>query len=161
MSAYPISLLQGPACIRQIAKEQWVVFSRSRVIILATDGQNNENRVPPEQAAAIAETLNIRLYTIGLVTAKLFRPFLRERLAEAIGPATRVGVLDRNLSAGSGGIFWGEVAASLQRRPDVGVQGYPVGLGGGDVTPALVESILDDLQRREDFGPGSVSEVPA
>jgi Ca-activated chloride channel homolog len=43
--------------------------SKSRIIILATDGQNNEPRVPPEQAAAIAETLNIRLYTIGLVTA--------------------------------------------------------------------------------------------
>jgi Ca-activated chloride channel family protein len=43
--------------------------TRSRVIILATDGQNNENRVPPEQAAAIAETLKIRLYTIGIPTA--------------------------------------------------------------------------------------------
>jgi Ca-activated chloride channel family protein len=43
--------------------------SKSRIIILATDGQNNEPRVPPEQAAAIAETLNIRLYTIGMVTA--------------------------------------------------------------------------------------------
>jgi len=43
--------------------------SRSRIIILATDGQNNEFRVPPEQAAAIAETLNIPIYTIGIVTA--------------------------------------------------------------------------------------------
>jgi Ca-activated chloride channel homolog len=43
--------------------------SKSRIIILATDGQNNEPRVPPEQAAAIAETLNIRLYTIGIVNS--------------------------------------------------------------------------------------------
>jgi Ca-activated chloride channel family protein len=42
--------------------------TKSRIIILATDGQNNERRVEPEQAAAIAETLKVRLYTIGLVT---------------------------------------------------------------------------------------------
>jgi len=43
--------------------------TKSRVIILATDGQNNEPTVPPEQAAAIAETLKVRLYTIGILTA--------------------------------------------------------------------------------------------
>ena len=43
--------------------------TKSRIVILATDGQNNEHRVEPEQAAAIAETLKIRVYTIGLVTA--------------------------------------------------------------------------------------------
>jgi Ca-activated chloride channel family protein len=43
--------------------------SKSRVIILATDGQNNEPSVPPEQAAAIAETLKVRLYTIGILTS--------------------------------------------------------------------------------------------
>ena len=43
--------------------------TKSRVIILATDGQNNEPSVPPEQAAALAETLKVRLYTIGIPTA--------------------------------------------------------------------------------------------
>ena len=43
--------------------------TKSRIVILATDGQNNEPRVPPEQAAAVAETMKVRLYTIGMVTA--------------------------------------------------------------------------------------------
>jgi Ca-activated chloride channel family protein len=43
--------------------------TRSRVIILATDGQNNQNSLTPDQAAAVAESLKIRVYTIGLVTA--------------------------------------------------------------------------------------------
>jgi Ca-activated chloride channel homolog len=43
--------------------------ARSRVIILATDGENNQTRVEPEQACKIAETLKIRVYTIGIVTA--------------------------------------------------------------------------------------------
>jgi len=85
---------------------------------------------------------------IGMIKAKMFRPFLRERFAEAIGPAKKVGVLDRNHSPGSGGIFWNEVATSLQQRSDVLVQNYLVGLGGGDVTPAILDAIVDDLAAR-------------
>lgn len=43
--------------------------AKSRIIILATDGENNQHTVEPEQAAAIAKTLNVRLYTIGIPTA--------------------------------------------------------------------------------------------
>lgn len=86
---------------------------------------------------------------VGLVKAKLFRPFLRKEFIRAIGSARKVGVLDRNHSPGSGGIFWNEIATSLRERPDVLLQDYLVGLGGGDVTPAHIEEILDDLKRRE------------
>jgi len=89
---------------------------------------------------------------VGMIRLKMFRPFPREALRTAIGSAVRVGVLDRNHSAGSGGIFWQEVAATLQARPDVLVQDYLVGLGGGDVTPEHVSEIVDDLRRRESSG---------
>ncbi len=87
---------------------------------------------------------------VGLVKLKMFRPFPRAALAAAIGPAKRVGVLDRNISPGSGGIFWGEVAVSLRARADVLLQDYLVGLGGGDVTPALIGEIIDDLAARKE-----------
>jgi pyruvate/2-oxoacid:ferredoxin oxidoreductase alpha subunit len=80
-----------------------------------------------------------------MVRAKLFRPFPRRQLMEAIGSARRVGVLDRNHSAGSGGIFWQEVAATLQKLPNVIVQDYVIGLGGGDVTPHMIDRVIDDL----------------
>jgi pyruvate/2-oxoacid:ferredoxin oxidoreductase alpha subunit len=87
---------------------------------------------------------------VGVVAAKLFRPFPRQAVIEAIGPAARrVGVLDRNHSPGSGGIFWQEVVASLRSRPDVLVQDYLVGLGGGDVTPQIIHEIVDDLTARQ------------
>jgi pyruvate/2-oxoacid:ferredoxin oxidoreductase alpha subunit len=86
---------------------------------------------------------------VGLVKVKMFRPFLREEFAKAIGSAKRVGVLDRNHSPGSGGIFWNEIATSLRQRPDVLLQDYLVGLGGGDVLPRHVEEILDDLKGRK------------
>lgn len=86
---------------------------------------------------------------IGMIKSKLFRPFPRAELLAAVGKAKRVGVLDRNHSPGSGGIFWQEVATTLRGRADVIVQDYLVGLGGGDVTPQLIHEIVDDLAGRD------------
>jgi Ca-activated chloride channel homolog len=41
--------------------------ARSRVAILLTDGQNNNDTLQPAAAAKIAQTLGIRLYTIGVI----------------------------------------------------------------------------------------------
>jgi pyruvate/2-oxoacid:ferredoxin oxidoreductase alpha subunit len=89
---------------------------------------------------------------IGMVKMKLFRPFPRRQLREAIGSATRIGVLDRNISPGSGGIFWQETRASLADKDNLIVQNYLVGLGGGDVTPAIIEDVLHDLAGRTETG---------
>lgn len=98
---------------------------------------------------------------IGMVKSKMFRPFPREEIAGAIGSAKKVGVLDRNHSPGSGGIFWQEVVLSLRNRPDVIVQDYLVGLGGGDVTPTFIEEIVDDLAARKQAGEPIWKEVAA
>jgi len=98
---------------------------------------------------SVVEARRARGQRIGLIKAKMFRPFPRGQLRRAIGSAKKVAVLDRNHSPGSGGIFWGEVAATLKDRPDVLVQGYLVGLGGGDVTPEVLDGIVDDLAKRK------------
>ncbi len=85
---------------------------------------------------------------IGMVRAKMFRPFPREEIRAATASAKRVGVLDRNHSPGSGGIFWQEIAASLRGRSDLLLQNYVVGLGGGDVTEDCLSGIVDDLSAR-------------
>jgi len=85
---------------------------------------------------------------IGMIRTKLFRPFPRKELLGAIGGASKIGVLDRNHSPGSGGIFWQEIATTLRERPDVLLQDYLVGLGGGDVTPENINAIIDDLLQR-------------
>jgi len=41
--------------------------ARSRVAVLLTDGENNNRTIEPLAAARIAETLGIRVYTIGLI----------------------------------------------------------------------------------------------
>jgi pyruvate/2-oxoacid:ferredoxin oxidoreductase alpha subunit len=83
---------------------------------------------------------------VGLVKVKMFRPFPGALLREALGGVPQVAVLDRNISPGRGGIFAEEIRAALydlppRRRPRL--DGYIVGLGGRDVTPAVIEECLD------------------
>ena len=90
---------------------------------------------------------------LGLVKLKMFRPFPDEALRTACRSAHRVAVLDRNYAAGAGGIFWQETRAAFQgHRDDLLIQDYLTGLCGGDVTPAVIDEVLDDLRARESAG---------
>jgi pyruvate/2-oxoacid:ferredoxin oxidoreductase alpha subunit len=90
---------------------------------------------------------------IGLVKIKLYRPFPADELRSACKTARRVAVLDRNYAAGAGGIFWQDTRAAFQgHRDDLLIQNYLTGLCGGDVTPAVVDEILADLQQRSEAG---------
>lgn len=56
----------------------------SRVVILATDGQNNRGQLDPDQAAALAKSLEVRVYTVGIGASGFVRypvtdPFGRRR----------------------------------------------------------------------------------
>ena len=44
------------------------IRSKSKIVILMTDGQNNAGKVPPLTAAEAAETLAVKVYTIGVGT---------------------------------------------------------------------------------------------
>src|SRR5882672_8494621 len=49
------------------------VKSKSKIVILMTDGQNNAGKVPPLTAAEAAQTLGVRTYTIGVGTRGMAR----------------------------------------------------------------------------------------
>lgn len=44
------------------------VESKSKIVILMTDGQNNAGKVPPLTASEVAQTLKVKVYTIGVGT---------------------------------------------------------------------------------------------
>jgi len=83
---------------------------------------------------------------VGLVKARLFRPFPTEAMRNALAGVPHVAVLDRNISPGHCGIFAEEIRAALYdlepgRRP--AIHGYIIGLGGRDVKPANIIDCID------------------
>ncbi len=92
----------------------------------------------------------------GALKIRLFRPFPADDVAAAIGDAKKVVVVDRNLSVGVSGIFAQELRAALYGRGATpSVYGIVGGLGGGDLTPATLESIARRALERPD-APSSV-----
>jgi len=88
---------------------------------------------------------------VGLIKIKMFRPFPAADVLSLMGSANRIAILDRNFALGAGpgagGIFCQEVLAAMgQSNHQAFVQGYTLGLGGMDVTPTLLDEIVDDIQ---------------
>lgn len=88
-------------------------------------------------------------YNVAGIKIKRFRPFPSEEIYEVVRRVKKVAVIDRNLSAGVGGIFAQELRAALypnEVRPQV--FGFISGLGGRDITPDLIEeAILYTLEK--------------
>lgn len=83
----------------------------------------------------------------GSLRVRMFRPLPEKQIRESLAGRKKVAVIDRDLSPGLGGILHGEIRALVDRGTLV--QSYLVGLGGGDIRPEHVRSILDDLETRE------------
>ena len=86
---------------------------------------------------------------VGLVKVRLYRPFVAEKLAEAI-PATakKIAVLDRTKEPGSlGEPLFLDVVAALNEVGRTGMQvvGGRYGLGSKDTTPASVFAVFANL----------------
>jgi len=91
----------------------------------------------------VVEKLNEKGVSVAGIKIKRFRPFPSEEIYEEIKGAKKLAVIDRNLSAGVGGIFAHELRASLyprENRPQV--FGFISGLGGRDITPELIEEAI-------------------
>lgn len=103
-------------------------------VILVTSGT-----VTSTSRQVIVE-LRARGEKVGLLKIKLFRPFPVKSIRALLGPARKVAVIDRNFSFGASGIFAQEVRAALCNLPGhPAVFGYIAGLGGRDVTTAVIE----------------------
>ncbi len=88
---------------------------------------------------------------VGLLRIVAFRPFPVAEVRSLLSGRSKVGVLDRNMSAGHSGVFSEEIRSVLAGRPgSPPVFGYVIGLGGRDVRVESVLEVFDDLHRRED-----------
>lgn len=82
---------------------------------------------------------------VGLLRVRLFRPFPRQKLLEALKKVKVVSVVEKDVSIGSNeGALFSELKSALYRsRLKPRALGFVVGLGGRDVTPEHVRAIVE------------------
>jgi len=86
----------------------------------------------------------------------MFRPLPEAALRAAVGGVRKVAVIDRDTCPGLGGILWAEVRGVLGEAM---VQNYIIGLGGGDVRPEHLLSLIEEMHSRERAEAPLVKEV--
>jgi len=64
-TAIGLGIMEGLALLRESP-------ARSRVVVLLTDGRNNSGEVSPMESVRVAEALEVRVYTIGLISPGSF-----------------------------------------------------------------------------------------
>ncbi len=91
----------------------------------------------------VIQKLNKEGVSVAGIKIKRFRPFPSEEIYRAIKGVKKLAVIDRNLSAGVGGIFAQELRAALYPKEErFPVFGFISGLGGRDITPELIEEAI-------------------
>ena len=120
-------------------------FGRRYGIIEAVDVDDADlvlvtSASPTSPARLVVRKLRAEGHRVGLLKVRMFRPFPVDAIRAALRGKKKAVVLDRNLSLGKGGIFADEIRAAISGTPGAPqVHGYVVGLGGRDITPALIE----------------------
>ena len=117
---------------------------------------------------AIEEVIDFKLAQgekVGLVKVRLYRPFVAEKLAEAI-PATakKIAVLDRTKEPGALGdpLYLDVVTALATTGTKATIVGGRYGLGSKDTTPASIFAVyanLDKAEPKNGFTIGIVDDV--
>jgi pyruvate/2-oxoacid:ferredoxin oxidoreductase alpha subunit len=83
----------------------------------------------------------------GLLRLRQLRPFPEKQVLSHIGSDTKVAVLDRNLSPGTGGVFAQEIRAALSKNGLANrAHEFVAGLGGRDITAADIEEIFEQME---------------
>ncbi len=139
---------QVPGIAQKVDDEFRSMFSRgygaiekygkegSEVILMTSGTVTSTSRV-------VIRRLMQEGYNLAGIKIKRFRPFPSEEIYEAIKGAKKLAIIDRNLSAGVGGIFAQELRASLYSREErPHIFGFVSGLGGRDITPDLIEEAV-------------------
>ncbi|MBI4286433.1 MAG: hypothetical protein HY670_11140 [Chloroflexi bacterium] len=87
-------------------------------------------------AKVVVDALRDEGLPVGLVKVRMFRPFPRERLQQALRGKKAIGVIDRNVCFGwnSGTLYYETKAALYDSKEFIPIVSFIDGLAGGDVT---------------------------
>jgi pyruvate ferredoxin oxidoreductase alpha subunit len=107
----------------------------------------------------IVEQRRERGEKVGLLKIRCFRPFPAEEIADALGGASAVAVMDRAASFGGGwGPLYPEVLAALYAAGKrVATVNYIYGLGGRMILPEEIHQVYDELSAVAQTGQPAVT----
>jgi pyruvate/2-oxoacid:ferredoxin oxidoreductase alpha subunit len=84
---------------------------------------------------------------VGFLRMRQLRPFPEKELLSHIKPQVEYGVIDRNLSPGTGGVFAQEIRSVLNRHGrSMNVTEFVAGLGGRDITENDIKQMFSRLK---------------
>lgn len=145
------ALQKVPQALETIEKDWLRMFGRSYGAVEAYRVEGAElllvtSGTVTSTARAVVDARRAAGEAVGLLKVKMFRPFPTTLLRDALRGVPRVAVLDRNVSPGHGGIFAEELRSALYDLPDAErpeLFGFVLGLGGRDITPAVIDEVIE------------------
>ena len=97
-------------------------------------------------AKDVVDSMRAKGQPVGLARLRVFRPFPHEEFKALARKVSGIAVLDRSYTFGPAGAFFTEIkasACSVKEQPVM--KDYIAGLGGRDITPRIIELILEDM----------------
>lgn len=135
----------------EVAKGFEVLFGRRRTLTEPCEMEDAELVLLASGATCGAAREEVRRrrrrgQKVGLLKLCSIRPLPVGELLRHLRPGQKVAVLDRNLTAGAGGVFHCEISAALRGLiDDIVLLGCITGLGGVDLTPEAAGELIDTL----------------
>ncbi len=146
------------AVAEEIEKEFGEKFGRHYGVVQPYRCEDAETILVTSSTAAatsriVIDKLREQGQKVGTLKIRMMRPFPKEKVREILSKAKKVVVMDRNMSYGASGIFFQETKSALYNMPSTNgkppVFGYIAGIGGVDITPAIIEEVLDDARGKK------------
>jgi pyruvate ferredoxin oxidoreductase alpha subunit len=97
----------------------------------------------------------------GSARIKCYRPLPIEEIKQALGNCKTLGVLDRDVAYGTGGVVYQDICRCLYNSGSKAAMiNFIVGLGGRDVTTSTIKSCFEKMQNYDpDARPGAGQDV--
>ena len=144
----------APAVIRDIGRAYGELSGRSYDLFEAYRLEDAELAVVALGATGgtvkvVVDELREQGTKAGLLKIRSFRPFPEAEIAEALGNAKAIGVLDRSISFGApGGPVHKEIRAALYGTGhEIGIVNYIYGLGGRDMSVKHIKTAFAGLEK--------------
>ena len=87
----------------------------------------------------VIDDLRTKGEKVGLLRIRVFRPFPVDEIREALKDASKVAVIDKNISFGIGGVLYSNIKA----KTDADAYGFIIGLGGRDIKPSSIIDVIE------------------